>query len=87
MPLISALVVRSVSAEPALGSDIDTATTIFPLHTSGIILFFNSSEAKCSMAFTGPTQLSNIGKATADDTLANSSMTNRASRLDKPNPP
>ena len=79
--------VRSVRADPAFGSDIETATTILPLQTSGIILFFNSSEAKCSIAFTGPTQLSNIGKATAEEILANSSMTNNASRLESPNPP
>ena len=67
LSLISAFVVRSVNAEPALGSDIDTATTILPWQTCGITFCFNSSEAKCSIAFTGPTQLSNIGNATAED--------------------
>ena len=87
LSLISAFVVRSVKAEPAFGSDIETATTIFPAQTSGMTFCFNSSEAKCSIALTGPTQLSNIGNATAEETLANSSMTSRASKLDKPNPP
>ena len=64
MSLISAFVVRSVKAEPAFGSDIETATTIFPAQTSGMTFCFNSSEAKCSIALTGPTQLSNIGNAT-----------------------
>ena len=85
--LISAFVVRSVRADPALGSDMETATTIFPLQTSGIIFSLSASEAKCSIAFTGPTQLSNIGNATAEEIFANSSITKRASRFDRPNPP
>ena len=85
--LISALVVRSVKADPAFGSDMDTATTILPLQTSGMTFSLSSSEAKCSIAFTGPTQLSNMGNATAEETFANSSITNKASRLDSPKPP
>ena len=79
--------VRSVNADPALGSDIDTAIIMLPLQTSGMTLILRSSFAKCSMAFTGPTQLSKIGKATAEDIFANSSITIRASRLERPNPP
>ncbi len=82
-----ARVLRSVSAEPAAGSDMATATTISPAQTRGITRLRSSSQAKCSMARTGPTELSKIGKATAGETCANSSNTKRASVLPSPSPP
>ena len=79
--------VKSVKADPALGSDILTATNKLPLHTSGMTFCFKSSFAKCSMALMGPTALSNIGQATTEEIFANSSKTNKASIFDKPKPP
>ena len=45
-PRTSARVVRSVSAEPACGSDIDTATWISPRHTAGTTRCFSDSDAE-----------------------------------------
>ncbi len=53
-PLISARVVRSVSAEPACGSDIETATWMSPRHTAGTTRCLSVAEAKRSIARTGP---------------------------------
>src|SRR3546814_5308796 len=78
--LTSPLVLRSVSAEPASGSDIDTATTISPRQTAGTTRRFSASDPKCSMARTGPTDDSKMGKATAEEIFANSSRTISASR-------
>ena len=85
--MISALVFKSVKPVPALGSDILTATTISPLQTLGITLFFSASEPKCSMTFTGPAFASNTGQPTAEDIFPNSSRTIIASRLERPSPP
>src|SRR3546814_5331156 len=65
--LTSPLVLRSVSAEPASGSDIDTATTISPRQTAGTTRRFSASDPKCSMARTGPTDDSKMGKATRSE--------------------
>ena len=83
----SAFVVKSVKADPACGSDILTATNKLPLQTSGMTFCFKSSLAKCSMALIGPTALSKIGQATTEETLANSSKTNKASIFERPKPP
>src|SRR3546814_9369620 len=71
--LTSPLVLRSVSAEPASGSDIDTATTISPRQTAGTTRRFSESDPKCSMARPGPTDDSKMGKATAEEIFANRS--------------
>ncbi len=46
-----------------------------------------ASVAKLSTALIGPIELSNTGKATANEILANSSSTISASRLPSPSPP
>jgi len=86
-PSIRARVFRSVSAEPASGSDIDTATTSSPLQTAGSTFRRSASGAKCSIARAGPTELSKTGNAIAGETFANSSRTSSASRLPSPRPP
>ena len=62
-------VLRSVSALPASGSDIETATIISPAHTAGTMRFLSASGAKCSIARTGPTDDSKIGKATRGSSM------------------
>ena len=82
-----ALVVKSVKADPALGSDIDTAITISPKHTLGRTSFLSSSGAKEEIANAGPKLDSNTGKATAIDIFAISSRTKTASKWLRPAPP
>src|SRR3982750_4264224 len=67
-----ARVFRSATAEPASGSDIDTATTSSPRQTAGSTLRRSASGAKCSIARAGPTELSKTGNAIAGETFANS---------------
>ena len=71
---ILALVVKSVKADPALGSDIDTAITISPKHTLGRTSFLSSSGANEEIANAGP-KLDQILEKTAIDIFAISSRT------------
>ena len=86
-PFISALVFKSVNPVPAPGSDILTATTISPLQTLGMTLFFRASVAKCCKTFTGPAFASKTGQPTAEEIFPNSSRIIIASKFVRPWPP
>ena len=78
---------RSVKAEPASGSDMETARIKFPEQISGNSQDFKFSLAKWAIARLGPKHDSNTGKATAMETFANSSSTTTASKWEPPEPP
>ena len=70
-------------------SFVDAKLTLVDLDDNDLTscTFLRTDLEKCSMARTGPTEDSKMGKATAEETLANSSSTSTASRLPSPRPP